>query len=70
MSPGAGEQHDADRGVVADVPEGVDELAHGLRPEGVADVLPVDGDLGDARPGVLVADVLVVADGGPGDGHG
>ena len=45
---GAGEEHHADRGVVADVPEGVDELAHGLRPEGVADVLAVDGDLGDA----------------------
>ena len=39
-------------------------------PEGVADLGAVDRDLGDAGAGVLVADVLVVDDGRPGDGRG
>ena len=43
----------------------------GLRPERVADLRAVDRDLGDARPGVLVADVVVLGDRGSRsrDGH-
>ena len=57
-------------GVIADVPERIEHLGHGLRPERVAYLLAVDGDAGDAGARMLVMDVLVVADGGPGDGHG
>ena len=70
MSPAPGEQHAADGRVVADPRERVDHLAHRLRPERVADLRPVDRDLGDARAGVLVADVVVLGDAGPGDGGG
>ena len=56
-------------GVVADVPEGVDELAHGLGSERVAHVLAVDGDLGDTGARVLVADVFVLVGDGPVGGH-
>src|SRR5262245_38157787 len=66
----AGQQHAADRRVVADAAEGVDQLAHGLRSERIAYLRPGDRDLGDAGPGVLVADVLVVLDRGPVDGGG
>src|SRR4029079_3234455 len=66
----AGEQHAADGRVVADPGERVDELAHGLRAERVADLGPRDRHLRDARAGVLVADVVVRDDGGPGDRGG
>ncbi len=67
---GSRQDGDPDRGVVADVPERVEHLGHGLRPERVAHLLAVDGDAGDAGARMLVADVLVLADGRPGDGHG
>src|SRR5438093_4443978 len=66
---GTGEEGDADRWVVADVPERVDELGHGLRPEGVADFRSRDRDARDPGAGLVVADVGELADRGPGDGH-
>ena len=61
----AGEDDHADRRVLARPLERVGDLDQRLRPEGVADLRPVDRDLGDPVAGQLVADVLVVAGGGP-----
>ena len=66
----AGEDDHADVGVLARLLERPRDLDDRLRPEGVAHLRPVDGDLGDAVAGGLVADVLVVAGCGPGDGQG
>ena len=56
----AGEDDDADLGVVARLVERVRQLEQGLRPERVAHLGPADRDLRDALGGV-VADVVVVA---------
>ena len=68
----AGQDDDADLGVVARLLEGVRQLEQRLRPEGVAHLGPVDRDLGDAL-GVagsgLVPYVVVVAARGPADRH-
>ena len=66
----AGEDHDAHAVVLAGALERVGQLDHGLGAERVADLGPVDRDLGD--PGVLagrelVADVRVVGGRFPGD---
>src|SRR5947209_6977108 len=68
----AGKDHDPDLEVLAGTLECVGELDHGLRPKRVAHLGPVDRDLGDTgivTRGELVADVLVVAGGLPGDCH-
>ena len=57
-------------GVVARAVERLGELEERLRPEGVAHLGPVDGDLRDAVAAELVADVRVLAGGRPGHGHG
>src|SRR5207249_11696999 len=57
----AGEDDHTDAGVVLGQPEGIGELEEGLRPEGVPDLGPVDGDLGDPF-GRLEPDVPVVLD--------
>ena len=57
LGPCAGEQHHADRRVVARMGEGVLQLDDRLGPEGVAHLGPIDRDLGDALE-VFVADVL------------
>src|SRR5699024_3731225 len=67
--PLAGEDDDADRGVLAGTLERVRELDDGLRPERVAHLRPVDRDLRDAVAGELVADVLVLGRGLPVDCH-
>ena len=66
----AGEHDHADRGVLARLLERVGDLDDRLRPERVADLGPVDRDLGDAVARRLVADVLVLGGCGPGDGQG
>ena len=68
--PGPGQEGHADARIVADAPEGIDHLVDGPGAKGIAHVLPVDGDPGDASTGVLVADVLVLVRGGPGGWHG
>src|SRR5262249_833866 len=55
---GAGEDDDADRGVVADVVEGARELDDRAGAERVSHLGAVDGELGDAFIALLVADVL------------
>src|SRR5665809_66990 len=57
---GPREDDDSDGGVVPGDVEGVTQLEERLRPEGVADLGPVDGDPGDPGGGV-VEDVLVFA---------
>ena len=57
----AGEDDDADLGILARVVERRAHLEQRLRPERVADLGAVDGDLRDAVP-LLVDDVLVVPD--------
>ena len=47
----AGEDDDADRGILAGALERVDQLDHRLRPERVAHLGPVDRDLRDRRRG-------------------
>ena len=62
----AGEDHDADLGVVVGEVEGGEQLVDGERAERVADLGAVDRDLGDpALVGGLVADVLELAGGRP-----
>ncbi len=65
----AGEDDDADLRVLARGGERVRQLDQRLRPEGVAHLGPVDGDLGDAVRG-LVADVGVGARRTPVGRHG
>ncbi len=60
LRPLAGEDDDADLGVLAGQLERGGDLDQRLRPEGVEDLGPVDRDLGDPV-GLLVADVLVLA---------
>ncbi len=69
----AGQDHDADRLVLAGALERVRQLDHGFGPERVADLGTVDRDLRD--PGgfllaELVSDVRVVADRVPADAQG
>jgi hypothetical protein len=66
----AGEDDDADHGILAGALEGVRQLDDRLRAEGVADLGAVDGDLGDPVAAELVADVLVVGARRPRHGHG
>src|SRR4051794_4712662 len=63
----AGEDDDADGRVVLRERERLAQLEQGLGPEGVAHLGPVDRDLRDALAVELVADVRVLAGGGPGD---
>src|SRR5690606_18157979 len=68
---GAGQDHDADGGVVARLVERADHLGDGLRPERVAHLGPLDRDLRDAVGRGLVGDVLVAGAAVPGEvGHG
>ncbi len=67
--PLAGQHDHADRRVLAGALERVGDLHDRLRPERVADLGAVDGDLRDAVAGQLVADVRVVARRAPGDAH-
>ena len=67
---GAGQQDAADRGVIADPPEGIDQFLDRLGAEGVVDLRPIDHDAGDTSAGMLIADVLVLCDAGPGHGGG
>jgi hypothetical protein len=60
VGAGAGQDHDADRGVVPRHVEGGDQLPRGERPEGVAHLGPVHRDLRDPAGG-LVADVGPIA---------
>ena len=60
----AGQDHDADRRVVARRIERADHLGDGLRPERVAHLGAIDRDLRDAGGG-LVADVFVAGMGRP-----
>src|ERR1700759_2148601 len=63
---GAGEDHDADAGVVADVAERADHLRHGPRLERVVDLGAVHRDAGDALRAGLVEDVLATGAAVPG----
>src|SRR5207248_5963519 len=56
----AGEDGDADIGVLAHVLEAFLQLEQGLRAEGVADLGTVDGDLRDPAPRFFVDDVFVL----------
>src|SRR2546428_2285899 len=60
LRPRPGKDDHADLGVVARHLERARHLGYGGRPERVADLGPVDGDLGDAVPG-LIDDVAVAA---------
>ena len=59
LGAGAGEDDRADLGVVASAGERVAQLGERLRAEGVADLRPVDRDLGDPV-GLLVEEVVVL----------
>src|SRR4029077_13628855 len=60
LGAGAGEDDHPDLRIVPRRLESAGHLEHGRRPERVAHLGPVDGDLGDAVPG-LVDDVGVAA---------
>ena len=58
---GPGEDDDADAGIEAGIVQRLHHLLHRQRPEGVAHLRTIDGDLGDPLFGLVVADVLKVA---------
>src|SRR6201999_4378903 len=65
----AGQHDHADLGVLAGALERAGDLDQRLRPERVAHLRAVDGDLGDPVAGGLIPDVLVLAGGRPRDSH-
>ena len=63
----AGKEDAADRSVIANASEGVDQLGHGLRSEGISNLRAVDRDESDSGARMFVADVAVFHDRRPRD---